>query len=200
MSHTKKFNKSCKSVFTKAQIKQNIKADLYRLYPEKFSPSILLKGLKSKGFKYMFFKRLSLHSNFIVRYFSRFMSRILSYRYGFQIYRTTSIGGGFYIGHFGTLVISDIAIIGKNCNIGHNCTIGKTRGKKGGAPKLGDKIWMGTGCVIVGDITIGSDVLIAPNAYVNFNVPSHSIVLGNPGRIIPKKNPTQNYINNAWTG
>lgn len=126
------------------------------------------------------------------------MHRYLTYRYGFQIYRTTPIGGGFFIGHFGTLVISDNTSIGNNCNIAHNCTIGRTKGKNAGAPQISDRVWMGTGCVLVGKISIGSDVLIAPNAYVNFDVPSHSLVVGNPGKIIAKQHPTKNYINNAW--
>lgn len=114
------------------QIKQNIKADLYRLYPGVFTYKKLLKGLRNKGIKYMFFMRLSSHSNIAIRLFSRFIHRQLSYRYGFQIYRKTKIEGGFFIGHFGTIVISDNAIIGKNCNIAHCCTIGRTKGSKEG--------------------------------------------------------------------
>ena len=45
-------------------------------------------------------------------------------------------------------------------------------------------------------MTIGDDVLIAPGAYVNFDVPPHSVVLGNPGRIHHKENATQDYIEN----
>ena len=33
------------------------------------------------------------------------------------------------------------------------------------------------------------------NAFVNFDVPSHSIVIGNPGIIIPRENATEGYIN-----
>ena len=36
--------------------------------------------------------------------------------------------------------------------------------------------------------------MIAPNAYVNIDVPDHSIVLGNPGKIIRKDNATESYI------
>ena len=50
--------------------------------------------------------------------------------------------------------------------------------------------------MIVGKVKIGSDVLIAPLTYVNFDVPDHSIVIGNPGRIIPKENATADYISN----
>lgn len=178
-------------------IKKNIKADLHRVCPGKFSYKKLLKGLRAKGFKYMFFLRLKKHSNPFVRYFSGLMVWMLMYRYGFQIPSSTPIGGGFFIGHFGTIVVSVDARIGKNCNIAHNCTIGAARGKNAGAPQIKNQVWIGTGAVIVGHVTIGNNVMIAPNAFVNFDVPDHSIVIGNPGKIITKQNPTQNYINNA---
>lgn len=41
---------------------------------------------------------------------------------------------------------------------------------------------------------IGDDVLIAPLAYVNIDVPSHSIVIGNPAKIIPCEHATKDYI------
>lgn len=86
-------------------------------------------------------------------------------------------------------------IIGKNCNLNKGCTLGKeNRGKRKGAPILGDNVWIGTNSVVVGKVHIGNDVLIAPNAYVNFDVPDHSIVLGNPGNIIKKGNATEGYI------
>lgn len=48
--------------------------------------------------------------------------------------------------------------------------------------------------MIVGKITIGSNTLIAPNSYVNFDVPDNSIVLGNPAKIINNDNATKDYI------
>ncbi len=62
-------------------------------------------------------------------------------------------------------------------------------------PIIGDSVWIGNNAVLVGKITVGDDVLIAPNAYVNFDVPSHSIVIGNPARIIHRDNACENYIN-----
>jgi len=40
---------------------------------------------------------------------------------------------------------------------------------------------------VVDKITIGDDVLITPNTYLNCDVPSHSVVIGNPARIISRK-------------
>lgn len=78
-------------------------------------------------------------------------------------------------------------------------TIGQeNRGRRKGAPTIGNKVWLGVNSTIVGNITIGDDVLIAPNSYVNFDVPPHSIVIGNPGKIIHRENATQDYINNLY--
>ena len=72
----------------------------------------------------------------------------------------------------------------------------ENRGKRNGAPKLGNKVWVGINAVIVGNIFIGDDVLIAPNSYVNCDVPPHSIVYGNPCVIKHRENATEGYINN----
>lgn len=49
-----------------------------------------------------------------------------------------------------------------------------------GIPVIGDKVWIGVNATIVGAIKVGNDVLIAPNTYVNCDVPDHSIVLEIP--------------------
>ena len=41
---------------------------------------------------------------------------------------------------------------------------------------------------------MGNDVMIAPNTFVNFDVPDHSIVVGNPASTHQKENATQGYI------
>jgi len=48
---------------------------------------------------------------------------------------------------------------------------------------------------IVGNIVVGDDVLIAPNTYINCNIPDHSIVVGNPCIIKRVDNATKDYIN-----
>lgn len=129
--------------------------------------------------------------------FWRFVLRHYQIKYGFQIYPETQIGEGLYLGHWGTLVINPKAKIGKNCNIAQGVTIGQqNRGKNEGYPVIGDEVWIGPNAVIVGSVNIGNNVLIAPNAYVNFDVPENSMVMGNPGKIYEAENATQGYINN----
>lgn len=176
-----------------------IKSDLYR-YNKLCGIRGLLRGLLIPGFRYMFFLRLaSNHQNkrSIRRIFYKIIVRRYVFKFGIQIPVKTKIGKGFYIGHFGNIVISANAKIGENCNIAHGVTIGQTnRGVKKGAPVIGDYVWIGTGSVIVGKVFIGNNVLIAPLSYINFDVPENSLVLGNPAKIVKKDNPTEGYINN----
>jgi serine O-acetyltransferase len=178
---------------------ETIKSDLYR-YDQLTGIKGLFKGLLTPGFRYMFFHRKAAQcrKKSISWLFYSLIKHHYSYKFGFQIPSCTTIGPGFYIGHFGTIVINGEAVIGKNCNIGHSVTIGQAnRGKNKGCPVIGDKVWIGTGSVIVGNIRIGSNVLIAPNSFVNIDIPENSIALGNPVKIIPKDNPTADYINNV---
>lgn len=119
------------------------------------------------------------------------------FRYGFDISPTTKIGPGLYIGHFGGVVISPYAVLGTNINIAQGCTIGATsRGARSGAPTLEDRVWVGANAILVGKITIGREALIAPGAYVNFDVPEKAVVLGNPGQIVSQRG-SEGYVNNV---
>ena len=178
-----------------------LKADLFR-YQGLSGYRGLFKGFSHISFRYVLLLRLisSNNRNSPLILISRLIKRRYDLLYGFQIPARTKIGEGFYIGHFGTIVINENAVIGKNCNITHNVTIGRTnRGKFKGSPIIGDKVWIGTGSVIVGKISIGNNVLIAPNSYVNVDVPENSLVIGNPCKIIPKENATDGYINYCLT-
>ena len=87
-------------------------------------------------------------------------------------------------------------MIGDNVNLHKGCTIGSIMaGKRAGSPKIGNCVFVGINAAVVGGITIGDDVMIAPNAFVNFDVPPHSVVVGNPGKIHHKEDANGNYIN-----
>ena len=116
-------------------------------------------------------------------------------KYGLELGKGSNIAPGLYLGHAYGITVNPNAIVGKNCNLHKGCTIGQeNRGPRKGAPVLGDRVWVGVHATVVGKIRIGNDVLIAPNSYVNQDVPSHSIVIGNPCRIIPCDGATEAYI------
>lgn len=92
------------------------------------------------------------------------------------------------------ITINENAILGKNVNIYKGATIGYAKGKKEGVPQIGSDVQIGINSTVVGGIVIGNDVLIAPNVFLNKDVPDHSIVLGNPATIIPRDEATKQYI------
>ena len=119
-----------------------------------------------------------------------------SRKYGLEIL-SKNIGDGLYIGHAHNINVHPQAVIGKNCNLNKGCTIGReNRGERNGVPTMGDDVWIGSNAVVVEKIIIGNDVLIAPNSYVNCDIPDHSIVFGNPCVIKSVDNATKGYINN----
>ncbi|MBQ8704588.1 MAG: serine acetyltransferase [Bacteroidales bacterium] len=114
---------------------------------------------------------------------------------GLDIHYNTQIGAGFVLHHPFNIAINGNAVLGENCSLYHGCTIGaELRGKRAGCPTLGNSVWVGSNACIVGDIHIGNDVLIAPLTFVNFDIPDHSIVVGNPARIIHRDHATEKYI------
>ncbi len=174
-----------------------VKSDLYR--HERLSGlKGFIQGWFIPGFRYTYvFRKVTMHSRFSFQgFFFRVLKRRYRFKYGFEIHSDARIGQGFYLsGHCGPIVIGPIKI-GKNCNISHSVTIGRSyRNGILGRPEIGDYVWIGPGSVLVGKIKIGNNVLIAPNSFVNFDIPDNSLVIGNPAKIIQKENPTKNYIN-----
>lgn len=133
----------------------------------------------------------------ILSLFYRASFRIWSNMRGLEISTVNPIGGGIYLGHAYNITINQNVRIGNNCNLHKGIVIGQeNRGKRKGVPNIGNKVWIGINAAIVGKITIGDDVLIAPNSYVNCDVPSHSVVYGNPCIIKHRDWATERYINN----
>ncbi len=169
--------------------------DLYR-YEGKRQFKILLRYvLFTPSFRYIFLYRKTQQAATKLSFlFWKILLRQCMLRTGIQIPECTIIDKGFRIVHFGHIVINPSAVIGKNFNISHGVTIGSSQGKLAGVPTIGDNVSIQTNAVLVGGITIGNDVLIAPNAFVNFNVPDGCIVVGNPGQIIEQTKASAKYI------
>lgn len=118
----------------------------------------------------------------------------LSRKYGLEISPRAEIGEGLYLGHPYNITVGEGVILGKNVNLHKGCTIGRSNRGNVGSPVIGNRVFIGINSVVVGNVQIGDDVLIAPNSYVNFDVPDHSVVIGNPGIIHHRENATENYV------
>jgi serine O-acetyltransferase len=132
--------------------------------------------------------------NIIGLYYRACLNRI-ERKTGIHIEGNPNFGRGLIIGHYGRIVINGAAKFGEQIYITHGVTIGQNAtGKRKGAPVIGNRVRIGANVSIVGNIHIGNDVLIAPNAFVNIDIPDHSVVVGNPCQIHHKENATYGYL------
>lgn len=114
---------------------------------------------------------------------------------GIEVSPSDNIGGGLLLVHPYGITINSRSKIGEDFTIFKGATIGSIRsGKKQGTPTIGNRVTVCANAMVCGKITIGDDVLIAANALVNFDVPSNSIVIGNPGVIHHKSEPSTDYL------
>jgi serine O-acetyltransferase len=102
--------------------------------------------------------------------------------YGIWLDLSNNIGRGFYIGHYGGIVIR--GDFGDFCSVGQCVTVG-TMGvwKSNGHPVFGDNIYIGTGAKIIGDISIGKNVVVGSNCVVVKSIPEFCRAVGVPAKI-----------------
>ncbi|MFK7853283.1 MAG: serine O-acetyltransferase [Granulosicoccus sp.] len=114
--------------------------------------------------------------------------------YNSNIPSSVKIGKGTLFSYSGIgVVIHQRAVIGEGCIIGQGITIGG-KSKNPEVPVIGNKVYIAAGARVLGPITIGSNVIIAPNAVVIKNVPNNCIVGGIPAEILKEGISYEDYI------
>ncbi len=168
---------------------ENIIADLKRLGDGHLSSRVLIRGMLSQGFQaimvYRFFRWLKVRG-IPSQPFRFIFERFIEITTGISIPVECKIGKGFRIHHFGGIIFHPSVEIGEGCTVYHEVTIGD-RGGRGNAARIGNKVMIGAGAKIIGEIEIGNDCIIGANAVVREPVPDGSYVFGNPALIREKK-------------
>jgi serine O-acetyltransferase len=180
-------------------IVNDLSKDLFRYTGKPFGLTVFMAAFFwQPGFRFLTLFRLcgQLSKFNPLGVLARLYFHRLKVKFGFQIPFTCNIGPGLFIGHFGGIVVNQAVVIGSNCNLAQGVTLGHvSRGSKKGSPIIGDRVWIGANAVVVGNIKIGNDVLIAPLTYINEDIPDHAVVMGNPSKVISLKG-SQDYIKN----
>lgn len=106
---------------------------------------------------------------------------------GIELPCEVKVGKNFRIDHFGGIVVSGFASLGDNCVIRNGVTIGLRHSHQPTAPSIGNNVDVGSGAKILGNISIGNNVMIGANAVVINDIPSNSIAVGIPARVIKRR-------------
>jgi serine O-acetyltransferase len=123
------------------------------------------------------------HLKLIARMIS-YLTRIIT---GIEIHPAARIGRRFFIDHGEGVVIGETTIIGDDVLVYQQVTLGGT-GKDHGKrhPTIGNHVILGAGAKVLGDIIIADYVRIGAGSVVIEDVPSHSTVVGVPGRVVQR--------------
>ena len=182
------------------EMKYLINSDIYRYHGRTNFSLFMKEFLWGTGSKFSIWLRISAYLRqkglpfFPFYLMARLFHRRNMFKFGMDIHCSTQIASGLYIGHFGTIVVSNRSIIGKNCNLSHGVTIGAIfYGPRSGAPVIGDNVYFGPGSKVIGNVTIGNNVAIGANCVVTHDVPENSVVVGIPEKIVSNKG-SEGYI------
>ena len=127
---------------------------------------------------------------------ARWISQRARHKTGIEIHPGAQIGRRVFIDHGDGVVIGETTIIGDDCTIYQGVTLGGT-GKDTGKrhPTIGHNVTIGAGAKVLGPINIGNNCKIGAGSIVLKDVPDNCTVVGNPGRIVRKKNnPVKNEV------
>jgi len=118
----------------------------------------------------------------------RLISTFARFLTGIDIHPGAMIGKRFFIDHGMGVVIGETAEIGDDVLLYQGVTLGGTSSKSEKRhPTLGDRVVVGAGAKVLGNIYIGDDSKIGAGSVVVDNVPEHATVVGIPGRVVIQK-------------
>ncbi|MRH99161.1 hypothetical protein GH721_01330 [Kriegella sp. EG-1] len=117
-----------------------------------------------------------------------YKSRLVSKR-NCDISYSSTIGENLSMPHPIGIVIGDKVVIKDNVTIFQQVTLGShgKSGQRNKYPVLENGVKVYAGAKIIGGITIGANAIVGTNAVVNIDVPTNSVAVGIPCRIIKPK-------------
>jgi serine O-acetyltransferase len=119
---------------------------------------------------------------------ARMLSQFARFLTGVEIHPGARIGRRLFIDHGMGVVIGETAEVGDDVLMYHGVTLGGTslRHEKR-HPTVGDRVVIGAGATILGPVVIGADTLIGAGAVVLHDAPPHSLLVGVPAVVRPRR-------------
>jgi len=120
-----------------------------------------------------------------LRLLARWFSQCARLFTGIEIHPAAQIGHRLFIDHGMAVVIGETSIVGDDVTIYQGVTLGGTGKEKGKRhPTIGNKVIIGSGAKVLGNITVGDNCRVGAGSVVLRNIPDNSTIVGVPGHIV----------------
>jgi serine O-acetyltransferase len=120
-----------------------------------------------------------------LRLFARLLSQAGRFISGVDIHPGARIGRRVFIDHGSGVVIGETAIVGDDVTLFQGVTLGGTGKEKGKRhPTVGNRVTLGAGAKVLGNLLIGDNCRIGAGAVILRDVPQNSTVVGVPGHVV----------------
>jgi len=120
-----------------------------------------------------------------MRFLARYVSQLSRLFTGIEIHPGAELGRRLFIDHGMGTVIGETAVVGDDVTLYQGVTLGGTGKEKGKRhPTLGNRIQIGSGAKLLGNITIGDNCRVGAGSVVLRSVPANSTIVGVPGHIV----------------
>ncbi len=167
----------------KAAVLEDVDAALAR---DPAAQSRLETVLASPGLHAVWAHRLAhrLWRNPAYRLPARLLSQAARALTGVEIHPWATVGRRLFIDHGMGVVIGETAVVGDDVMMYHDVTLGgRSLRRVKRHPTVGDRVTIGAGARVLGDITIGDDAQVGANSVVTKDVPAGSVAVGIPAQI-----------------
>jgi serine O-acetyltransferase len=126
-----------------------------------------------------------------LKLFARWLSQIMRGITGIEIHPGATVGRNLFIDHGMGVVIGETAEVGDHVTIYHGVTLGgASLHKTKRHPTVEEHVVIGAGAKVLGAITIGAHSRIGANAVVVKSTPPNSVVVGVPGQVVVREQPS----------
>lgn len=123
-----------------------------------------------------------------LRFVPRAISQLIRFFTGIEIHPGATLGRRLFIDHGMGVVIGETAVVGDDVLIYHGVTLGGTGHDTGKRhPTVGDRVVIGAGAKLLGDIEIGHDSAIGANAVVVHSARPWTTLTGIPAVGRPRR-------------
>ena len=122
----------------------------------------------------------------LARLLLRPLGGIMRFRFGITIHPTAELGMRPSIRHQGGILVGPNVTLGDDCEILQGVRIEPSRAHSGsgGSPTIGNRVLIGARSQVCGEIRIGDDARIGPNAIITVDVPAGATAVARPSKVV----------------